>query len=278
MMIQYHSRADGDSDQPMVSATPETATIHYVGASVYHLRSGQSFDAQVDNHHEHALVLLSGQARISGEDLREQTLLGRSSVFDDTPPYVVYVRPEGRISLAAQSDCEVLWASALLDEPGTLASRVYAPDEMSREVRGSGVTGRQVRHLLEDPGTALRLRLVEVITPGGHWSSFPPHKHDQQMPPAESLLEELYYYHVAPNNLWAFQRVYDASGWGGALAVNDGDLIVVPRGYHPVSAPPGSTVYYVNVMAGPTREWNFTTDPAFSHVPGFSVPHPKEMT
>ncbi|MDA8193401.1 MAG: 5-deoxy-glucuronate isomerase [Thermaerobacter sp.] len=276
-MLKYVP-ATSPSEGPVLMVTPETAPVHYVGTAVYRLAAGQRFQDRVGRHQERALVLLSGQARVLGDGLPDTALKGRAAVFEETPPYVVYVTSGAALSLVAETDCELLWASAALDEPASLASRIYTPAEMPIEFRGEGVTGRQVRHLLEEPGQAVRLRLVEVITPGGHWSSFPPHKHDRDIPGVESCLEEIYYYHMAPAKLWAFQRVYDQTGWGEALAVSDGDLVVVPRGYHPVSAPPGSTVYYLNVMAGPTRQWLFTTDPAFAHVPGFSVPGERRGT
>lgn len=259
-----------------VQATPRSTTLQYVGVEIHHITKGHRFAATVDERHEQALILLQGCAEVSGDGLATSRLAGRESVFDPISPYVVYVSSNSTMTLEAETDCEIAWASAVLEKPSAIPSRIYSPQDMPLEDRGEGMTARHVRHLLEEPGQAMSLRLVEVITPGGHWSSFPPHKHDQEIPGVESLLEELYYYHVAPSDLWAFQRVYDRSGWGEALAVHDGDLVMVPRGYHPVAAPPGATVYYLNVMAGPTRQWNFTIDPNFSHVPGFVVPGTKE--
>ena len=105
--------------------------------------------------------------------------------------------------------------------------------------------------------------LVEVITPAGNWSSFPPHKHDTENPPYEAYLEETYYYHVQPADGFAFQRVYNYEGFDETVAVHDGDLVLVPKGYHVVSAVPGCDLYYLNVMAGPHREWHYQVDPAF---------------
>ncbi len=275
-MLKFKPGMSKDGEGIVVEATPQSAPLHYVGAEVYHLRTEQQWRATVDSHHEQALILLTGRGTVSGDHLRSQTLIGRASVFEDSPPYVVYVSSGESLEFCAEAPCELLWASALLDQPSSIASQVYAPDAMPVEERGEDVTARRVRHLFEEPGQAERLRMVEVITPGGHWSSFPPHKHDREEAGVESFLEEIYYYHITPENLWAFQRIYDQADWGEALAVHDGELVIVPRGYHPVAAPPGCTVYYLNVMAGPTRDWNFTTDPAFAHVPGFVVPHPEK--
>jgi 5-deoxy-glucuronate isomerase len=101
-----------------------------------------------------------------------------------------------------------------------------------------------------------------VITPPGHWSSYPPHKHDRDAPPAESLLEETYYHRIDPAHGFALQWVYsDERDLDEAMSVRDRDVVLVPRGYHTVSAPPGYAVYYLNVMAGPTRDWAIANDP-----------------
>jgi 5-deoxy-D-glucuronate isomerase len=104
---------------------------------------------------------------------------------------------------------------------------------------------------------------VEVITPSGHWSSYPPHKHDRDALPNESLLEETYYHRLNPPSGFALQRVYtDDRSLDETLAASDRDVVLVPRGYHPVGAPHGYELYYLNVMAGPKRVWKFHNDPA----------------
>jgi 5-deoxy-glucuronate isomerase len=119
-----------------------------------------------------------------------------------------------------------------------------------------------VRNLLPAEALAGRLIVVEVLTPGGHWSSFPPHKHDEQDPPRETRLEELYYYRFDRPQGFAFQRVYTADrSLDAALTPMHGDVVLVPRGYHVVGVPAGYACYYLNVMAGPLREWRFTLDP-----------------
>ena len=99
-------------------------------------------------------------------------------------------------------------------------------------------------------------------TPGGHSSSYPPHKHDTDNLPQESSLEETYYHRLKPAQGFAFQRVYtDDRSLDESLAVEDHDVVMVPRGYHPVVVPYGYESYYLNVMAGPRREWHFKNDP-----------------
>ena len=101
-----------------------------------------------------------------------------------------------------------------------------------------------------------------MLTPPGHWSSYPPHKHDRDAMPEESFLEETYYHRVSPPQGFALQRVYtDDGSLDETLVVRDGDTVLVPRGYHTVSAPPGYALYYLNVMAGPVRAWAVANDP-----------------
>ena len=114
---------------------------------------------------------------------------------------------------------------------------------------------------MED-AAAESLLVTEVITPAGHWSSYPPHKHDTNDPPKETQLEETYYHRLRQANGFAVQRVYTADRTlDETVAVRDGDVVLVPRGYHTVSAAPGYELYYLNVMAGPVRKWCVTFDP-----------------
>ena len=121
----------------------------------------------------------------------------------------------------------------------------------------------QMRVSLMQDEPAESLLVTEVITPAGHWSSYPPHKHDTDAAPVETQLEETYYHRLSPPQGFAFQRVYtDDRSLDESLAVEDRDVVMVPRGYHPVVVPYGYESYYLNVMAGPTREWHFKNDPA----------------
>jgi 5-deoxy-glucuronate isomerase len=135
---------------------------------------------------------------------------------------------------------------------------------MKRSVRGQGSNTRYVCDILpHDDPTAAHLLVVEVVTPAGHSSSYPPHKHDNDAPPHETRLEETYYHRLNPPQGFAFQRVYtDDRSLDEACAVENHDVVMVPRGYHPVVAPHGYDLYYLNVMAGPQRHWVFRNDPA----------------
>jgi 5-deoxy-glucuronate isomerase len=139
---------------------------------------------------------------------------------------------------------------------------VLPGDGVVAERRGHGALERTIHPILMADQEADSLLVCEVLTPPGHWSSYPPHKHDRDAMPEESFLEETYYHRIDPPQGFALQRVYtDDRELDETLTVRDGDTVLVPRGYHTVSAPPGYAVYYLNVMAGPVRAWAVANDP-----------------
>jgi 5-deoxy-glucuronate isomerase len=182
------------------------------------------------------------------------------NVFEKTPPYSVYVPNGDRYEVQALTDLELAVCSA--PGNGSYGARLISPEQVGVETRGQGNVERQIHNILPEGELADSLLVVEVFTPEGHWSSYPPHKHDRDALPHESLLEETYYFRVQPEQGFAIQRVYtDDRSLDETLAVKNGEAVLVPRGYHPVSAPPGYEVYYLNVMAGPKRLWKFHNDP-----------------
>jgi 5-deoxy-glucuronate isomerase len=121
---------------------------------------------------------------------------------------------------------------------------------------------RTIHHILMEDVAAESLLVTEVVTPAGNWSSYPPHKHDTDDPPRETQLEETYYHRLRDTRGFAMQRVYTSDGsLDETMSVRDGDLVLVPRGFHTVSAAPGYELYYLNVMSGPVRRWCVTFDP-----------------
>ncbi|WGM40060.1 5-deoxy-glucuronate isomerase [Caulobacter sp. NIBR1757] len=249
-----------DTAGTVLEVTPESAGWDHVGFKVVNLADGQSA-SEAAGMRETCLVVLTGKADITVGTETHKGLGGRASVFEDAAPAAVYVPAGQAWSVTAQGAVELAVCSA----PGTGqgASRVIEPTKMSREVRGSGTNTRYVRNILPETEPADSLLVVEVITPGGHWSSYPPHKHDTATAGEETALEETYYHRLNPPQGFAFQRVYtDDRSLDETVCVQDGDVVMVPRGYHPVGAPHGYDLYYLNVMAGPKRQWIFRNDPA----------------
>jgi 5-deoxy-glucuronate isomerase len=246
-------------DGAIVAVDPASAGWSHVGFAAYRLRTGQAVRCPADDRERLALVL-EGRARVRAGAQDFGIVGSRATVFDGPPPPVVLVEPGRPVEIVAESAALVVVASA----PGGLVRRTACvpPAEILVEVRGAGQTERRIHHLLPPSAEAGRLIAFEVFTPGGNWSSYPPHKHDTEDPPREALLEELYFYRFARPQGFAFQRVYTPDrSLDEVMAPGDGDLVLVPAGYHPVGAPAGYDCYYLNVMAGPNRAWHFSVDP-----------------
>ena len=232
---------------------------NWVAFAAYSLAAGDVVHRAGDGG-EVGLVVLEGTVDVRAGRRSFTSIGSRSTVFAPEPPPVVLAEPG--LDLEIRADARAMVAIAVAPGGDVRETRLIEPGSMRTEARGSGPTERTVRHLLPPDAVAGRLILIEVLTPGGHWSSYPPHKHDTEDQPRESQLEELYYYRFARPEGFAFARVYTTDrSLDEALTPSDGDVILVPRGFHPVGAPAGYDCYYLNVMAGPTRLWHFTVDP-----------------
>jgi 5-deoxy-glucuronate isomerase len=246
--------------QTIARVTPESAAWRYVGFAAYRLEPEEIVYVH-DAKREACIVVLSGAVDVETADTKWSSLGSRDSVFEDAAPYAVYLPPGVRATVRAVRRAEVGVASA--PATGLYPARLIEPSQMKRSTRGKGLNTRYVCDILPQTEVAESLLVVEVRTPGGHASSYPPHKHDTDNVPQESSLEETYYHRLNPPQGFAFQRVYtDSRDIDESMAVEDHDIVMVPRGYHPVVVPYGYDSYYLNVMAGKQRTWHFRNDPA----------------
>jgi len=242
-----------------LSITPESAGWKYVGFQVVELEAGQSYRFETGSN-EVCVVLLTGIAGAATKTKSWPVIGERMSVFEQKPPYTVYAPPNDTLEIIAATRVELAICTA--PGKGIYPARLIKPQDVGVSQRGYGVMERTIHNILPESELAEHLLVVEVFTPAGHWSSYPPHKHDQLNLPHESLLEETYYYKINPEHGFAMQCVYtDDRTLDETIVPRNGDAVLVPRGYHPVSAPPGYEVYYLNVMAGPARQWRFHNDP-----------------
>jgi 5-deoxy-glucuronate isomerase len=248
-----------DADSRVHHVTPGSAGWTYVGFDAYDLPAGGAV-AEDTGDREVCIVMVSGRARVTAGTQDFGAIGERSSVFEGLP-WSVYVPSGSRYSIKAEGACEVAVCSA--PATGKLPARLIAPTDVREETRGRGSNVRHVRNILaDDDERAESLLVVEVVTPAGNWSSYPPHRHDRDAFPDETLLEETYYHRLTPAQGYAMQRVYtDDRSLDETMSFGDRDVVLVPRGYHPVGAPHGYTLYYLNVMAGPKRAWRFHNDP-----------------
>jgi len=242
----------------IVDVTPSSG-LRYVSFSAHRLAPGEALAGR-----EHALeaciVVLTGTVDVRAGDESWSGIGERASVFEEKSPYAIYVPPGVDYTVTARTRAEIAIGRA--PATGTLAPRLIEPSSMQRLARGRDANTRYVCDILPQTAAAESLLVVEVLTPSGHSSSYPPHKHDTDALPGESFLEETYYHRIDPAQGFVFQRVYtDDRSEDKSFAVEDGDVVIVPRGYHPVCVPYGYRSYYLNVMAGPKRVWSFRNDP-----------------
>jgi 5-deoxy-glucuronate isomerase len=233
------------------AVTPESAGWSYVG-----FEAARAPLDRITGEGELCIVVVAGSCTVRSSH-GEWPVGGRPDPWSGLPD-AVYLPPGTEYSI--EGDAEVGLCSAPAGEGAE--ARVLPGDAITEETRGHGAHERTIRPILMDDEAADSLLVCEVLTPPGHWSSYPPHKHDRDAMPEESFLEETYYHRISPPQGFALQRVYTADGsLDETLVVRDGDVVLVPRGYHTVSAPPGYAVYYLNVMAGPVRAWAVANDP-----------------
>ncbi len=249
-----------DSDGRILKITPESAGWSFVGFEVFNIKAGETL-TQGTGDQEACLVLLSGKGDVAVGAETWHDIGERMDIFEQIPPWAVYVPNDSEWTLKANTDVEL----AVCKAPGfgNHQARLIEPDPRKVSVRGEGANTRHIHDILPDwDENADSLLVVEVFTPSGNWSSYPPHKHSVDNLPEESILEETYYHRINPKQGFSFQRVYnDDRTLDETMAVEDGNVVMVPEGYHPVGAPYGYDLYYLNVMAGPKRVWKFKNDP-----------------
>lgn len=206
---------------------------------------------------EAAFVLLGGTCSVDwGEG--PTRIGGRRNVFDGLP-YCLYLPTQQSVVFTAESACEI--AECRVPSHAKHDAKLITPTDVVSSLRGGGNASRQIVDVIAPAFPADKLMVIEVYTPGGNWSSYPPHKHDVHNPPGEVDLDEIYYYRIAKPEGFAFQHLY--SGKHGAdqtLKLRDGDAVLVHSGYHPVVAGPGYDVYYLNFLAGSSRALAVTED------------------
>lgn len=246
------------------SVDPSSASWRYLSFRVERLRDGEEISRQTQEE-EVALVPLGGRCAVESSGERWE-LGGRANVFDGMP-WALYLPVESDYTVTAQGNLEVAVCGALADE--RLEPRLVTPDDVEIEVRGSGNATRQINHIVKPEFPAQRLLVVEVFTPAGNWSSYPPHKHDEDRPPGEVVLEEVYYYRTQtePAGAFAVQRLYSPRhGTDLTETVRDGDIMLVPHGYHTTAAAHGYDLYYLNALAGDRRSMAAADDPSLAWI------------
>ena len=262
--LRIRPAADGG-----VAVDPERAGWRYL--SFRTLGVGADQGVQIDGPESEAVLLVLGGGGVEvavahGERI---VLPGRSSPFEGLP-WGVYLPAGCRVTIRGRPMAQGAPVRVALAEAPVRAARSrvaerplpISPDDVAVEIRGRGNATRQINHIVAPGFPADRLLLVEVYTPAGNWSSWPPHKHDVDDMPGEAVLEEVYYYELRRPEGWALQRLYRRDGTrDGLWAVRHGELVLVPDGYHPFVAAHGYDAYYLNALAGDRRTMACSFDP-----------------
>lgn len=241
--------------------TTGNSPLEYVGFKIVDLAPGAKFSESLDKT-ECCIVAVTGKINVTDGEETFRNLGTRETVFEKKPTDSVYVSNNKQFEVEGVTNARI--ALCYSPSENQLPTKLIKAEDVGVEHRGILSNKRMVHNILPDSDpTANSLLVVEVFTDSGNWSSYPPHKHDRDNLPEESFLEESYYHEMNPPQGFVFQRVYtDDRSIDETMAVENGDVVLVPAGYHPVGVPDGYESYYLNVMAGPTRIWKFYNDPA----------------
>jgi 5-deoxy-glucuronate isomerase len=227
------------------------------------LSPGGSFEAETGER-ELAIVVLGGRCSIASSRGTWHEVGRRPNVFLGVP-YALYLPVFTSFQITAGIPCDLALCYSKATERND--AQLLTPNDIEVEIRGGANATRQINKILRPEFAAERLLIVEVYTPSGNWSSYPPHKHDVHNLPGEADLEELYYYRIDRPEGYAIQKVYTRDKrLDVTLTVRSGEMVRVPEGYHPVVAAHGYDVYYLNALAGSARSMAASDDPDFEWV------------
>jgi 5-deoxy-glucuronate isomerase len=267
---------DANDPNLILSITPEQTGLEYISFQVRRLNSGErwSFDTAES---ELALVTFSGRCAVESNRGAWPEIGSRGNVFMGAA-HALYLPRRTKSTVTAEDACEfaVTWVPTNEDHDPWL----IRPEDVKISVRGGDHACRQINDLLPPGSPVHRLVLVEVYTPSGNWSSYPPHKHDVHIVDSEGTLieadlEEVYFFKIDKPEGYAFQWVYTDERSPVHQAGNPMDAVVrpenncavlVPEGYHPVASPPGYATYYLNVLAGSAQSLANQDDPRYAWV------------
>jgi 5-deoxy-glucuronate isomerase len=274
--VLIRSTHDPNDPDRILSITPEVAGWEYISFQTRRLATGQSWSFS-SRENELAIVNLSGTYTVQTNQGNWSDIGNRENVFTGAA-HVLYLPRHTDFTITAEKDGEfaVTWVPTDEDHDPWLIQ----PSDVPISIRGGDNVCRQINDLLPPGSPVHRLVLVEVYTPSGNWSSYPPHKHDVHIEDeagnlVEADLEEVYFYKIDKPEGYAYQRVYTdersplhQAGYpiDALVRAENNCAVLVPEGYHPVVSAPGYTTYYLNVLAGSAQSLANQDDPQYSWV------------
>jgi 5-deoxy-glucuronate isomerase len=252
-----------------IHVTPQSAGWDHLSFAARQMKRDGTWNFETQDN-ELAFVVLAGVCKITS-NIGNWTDVGRRPNVFRGMPYTLFLPPGTRFSVEAKSqhlDIAYGWCAAKESHP----ARLVKPADVEIEIRGGDNVTRQINKMIPPGFPASRLVVVEVYTPSGNWSSYPPHKHDEHIVDAsgkilEADLEEVYFYKIDRPEGFAYQRIYTPDRkLDELLLARDSHLVLSPRGYHPVVAAPGYNCYYLNMLAGSAQSLAATDDPDYAWV------------
>jgi len=262
------SKDEGSSGE-FARVRAEEAGWEYLNMSAMRLNKGGTFSDNTRDY-ENAIVILGGVCHIKTSDGDFMNVGRRPNVFSGMP-YALYLSRNKDFEIEAVTD-GFEFASCWVPTDQDFPTQLVTPQMSKIEIRGGANVTRQINGILPPGFNCHRIVCVEVYTPSGNWSSYPPHKHDVHREDAdgnilEADLEEIYFYKIDNPNGYAYQRVYnDDRSIDGLMQPEHHDAVLVPEGYHPVVSAPGYTTYYLNFLAGSAQSLANSDDPDYAWV------------
>jgi 5-deoxy-glucuronate isomerase len=271
-----HPQHNPEDPRLILSVTPESAGWDYIYFQARRLGTGESWSFDTGDH-EFAFVNLTGRYAVKSNRGEWSGIGGRKSVFESAA-HALYLPRHTQLTVTAEEAGEfaVTWVATDEDHDPWLIK----PEDVPSAIRGGDNVSRQINDLLPPGSPVHRLVLVEVYTPSGNWSSYPPHKHDIHIEDEngnliEADLEEVYFYQIDKPEGYAYQRVYTDENSpmhqagqpiDALMRATHNSAVLVPEGYHPVVSAPGYTTYYLNVLAGSAQSLANQDDPQYTWV------------
>lgn len=237
--------------------SPESGQTQWLSFDLLRLDQGSHYEGETER--ETVAVVLFGVLAAEADGHHWSGVGERRDVFGGKA-YALYLPAGTKFRVHAHTGVEI----ALVGAPAQLGGEPFliTPDRIKRRSVGHFNWRRDIDDIIDASFPAHRLLVGETRNPPGNWSSYPPHKHERNDPPWEAQLEEIYHFRIAPTGGFAVQLLYTDDGEiNEAFIVRDGDTIIIPKGYHPVVAPPGYRVYYLWALAGEGRRLYFRYDP-----------------
>jgi 5-deoxy-glucuronate isomerase len=249
--------------RPSSSSRPESYGFDFLSFRTQRLTAQDRVEEDTADR-ELGIVLLGGKCSVESSRGAWTNIGRRPHVFAGMP-YALYLPISTRFSITTETECDLAFCYCRAEQ--YFPPRLVTPADVDVEIRGAGNATRQINGIFKPDFPAHRLIVVEVYTPSGNWSSYPPHKHDVHNPPGEVDLEEIYYYRIDRPEGFAIQKVYTQDRrLDETITVRDREMVLIPEGYHPVVAAHGYNAYYLNALGGSARSLAASDDPQYEWV------------